>query len=222
MFLPDENYFSHSRPEVAALLPPSSQHVLEIGCGAGRFSGHVRDRKSYWGVEPSAEAAQLARAKLDTVLHGTFDHVRSQLPERHFDLVVCNDVIEHMPDHDLFFEAIKTKMAPGASMVGSVPNVRYLPHLCDLVLRRDWKYTEEGVLDRTHLRFFTTQSLQRTVLQHGYRIEKLVGLNSVIANSRWLGKARWWGTLMCYQLATMRGQGDSQFLQMGFRLHFPG
>lgn len=215
-------YFGNSRPEVAVLLPERVHHVLEIGCGEGRFAGHLRQRQSYWGVEPSAAAAEQAATRLDHVLHGTFEGVREQLPERHFDLVICNDVIEHMPDHDAFLEDIKPKLVPGALIVGSVPNVRYLPHLVNLLLRRDWRYEAEGVLDRTHLRFFTATSLRRTLEQHGYEIEQLTGLNSVLSQTRLRSRLRWGATLILMQMLTLRGQADCRYLQLGFRLRWPG
>lgn len=210
------NYFTHTRPEVARLLPRACTHVLEVGCGEGRFSAHLPHRRSYWGVEPSAAADQ-ARGVLDHVFRGTYDEVAEQLPDGHFDLLICNDVIEHMADPDAFLQSVRRKLAPGALVVGSVPNVRYLPHLAELLLQRDWRYRDAGILDRTHLRFFTAASLRRTLQQQGYEVQALVGLNSIIALSPLPGRLRWWSMLMLLQLATLRGQGDSRYLQHGFR-----
>lgn len=213
---PDARYFSNLRPEVAALLPSRCTHVLEIGCGEGRFAAQMPQRQSYWGVEPSA-AAERARGVLDHVFRGTYEQVAEQLPDAHFDLVICNDVIEHMSDHDAFLQALRCKLVPGALIVGSVPNVRYLPHLLEVLLQRDWRYRDEGILDRTHLRFFTATSLRRTLAQHGWQVEVLTGLNCVIANSPLPGRLRWWGSLLLLQFLTLRAQGDCRFLQHGFR-----
>ena len=215
---PKPAYFANPRPEVAVLLPARSTHVLEVGCGAGRFAAQVPQRQSYWGIEPAAGAADEARAVLDEVIHGTFEDAASRLPDRHFDLVICNDVIEHIANPEAFLQAVQAKMAPGAVMVGSVPNVRYLPNLLQLVLHKDWAYADEGVLDRTHLRFFTARSLERTVVEQGFEVEALVGLNSIIAHSPWPGRLRWAATLALLELATLRGQGDTRFLQFGFRI----
>jgi 2-polyprenyl-3-methyl-5-hydroxy-6-metoxy-1,4-benzoquinol methylase len=216
-----DTYFANERPEVAALLPPRARHVLEVGCGEGRFAGHLRERESYWGVEPSA-AAERAASRLDRVLRGTWDEVAAALPQRHFDLVVCNDVIEHMPDPDGFLADLKTRLVPGAHIVGSVPNVRYLPHLAELLWQRDWRYRDAGILDRTHLRFFTEASLRRLFAQHGFEIELMIGLNDVVVLSPWPGKARWWLLQRVLELLTARGQRDTRWLQIGFRLRLPG
>ena len=215
-YTPDYRYFANTRPEVAALLPARCTHVLEIGCGEGRFAAQMPQRQSYWGVEPSA-AAERARGVLDHVFQGTYEQVAGQLPDAHFDLIICNDVIEHMPDHDAFLQALRRKLVPGALIVGSVPNVRYLPHLLEVLLQRDWRYRDEGILDRTHLRFFTAASLRRTLGQHDWQVEALAGLNCIIANSPLPGRLRWWGSLMLLQLVTLRDQGDCRYLQHGFR-----
>lgn len=215
------NYFDNERPEVAAMLPARARHVIEVGCGEGRFAGHVHERDSYWGVEPST-AAVIAAQRLDTVLHGTWDQAAAAIPERRFDLAICNDVIEHMVDPDAFLVSLKTKLVPGAMIVGSVPNVRYLPHLFQLLWRRDWRYCDAGILDRTHLRFFTRASLRRLFAEHGFEIEALVGLNDIVSLSPWPGKVRWWLLQRALETLTLRSQRDVRWLQIGFRLRLPG
>jgi 2-polyprenyl-3-methyl-5-hydroxy-6-metoxy-1,4-benzoquinol methylase len=96
-------YYEQGRSEVAKFLPNNYSKVLEIGCGTGNFYGNVRQDCEYWGIEPLRAAAQSASKKLHKVLIGKFEEVNQQLPDYYFDLVICNDVIEHMSDHDAFF-----------------------------------------------------------------------------------------------------------------------
>ncbi len=173
-------YYQSDRPEMAGFLPEKYSHVLEIGCGEGCFTRHLAASCEVWGVEMHNGAAAEAAEKMFKVIPGDYRQVAGQLPDRYFDLVVCNDVIEHMHDHDWCLESIKTKMAPGASLVGSIPNVRYFPLLFQLLIRKDWNYEEAGILDRTHLRFFTEKSLKRTLNQHGFVIEKFRGMRSPV------------------------------------------
>jgi 2-polyprenyl-3-methyl-5-hydroxy-6-metoxy-1,4-benzoquinol methylase len=175
-------YFQANRGPMSEFLPDNYQRVLEIGCAAGGFSDHLKQSSEVWGVEPNSAAAKIAQLKLHRVLIGTYSSVAEALPERYFDLVICNDVIEHMDDHDAFLEAIKTKMLPGGCIVGSIPNVRHITALFKMLITKDWKYAESGILDRTHLRFFTEKSLRRTLQEHAYRIEKFAGLSSIVRN----------------------------------------
>jgi 2-polyprenyl-3-methyl-5-hydroxy-6-metoxy-1,4-benzoquinol methylase len=206
----DTPYYAKERPEVVPFLPPAPTRVLEVGCSEGRFRANLPKTCEYRGVELSAEVARVAAKVLDAVLVGRYDDVASDLPAHYFDLVICNDVIEHMADHDAFLEGIKQKMVRGAHLVGSVPNVRYLPHLVQLLTRREWRYAESGLLDRTHLRFFTERSWQRTLREHGFLVEAMAGINGVNPGATWSRR------LAKRAAITVLG-ADTRFLQFGFR-----
>jgi SAM-dependent methyltransferase len=173
-------YHDLPRPEVVPFLPAHPRRVLEVGCGAGTFRQHLAEPNEYWGIEPDQGAAEAARSRLDRVLHGSFEEVESTLPAGHFDLVIANDVIEHMADPDRFLARIKTALAPGGVLVGSVPNVRFVVHLFEVLVKKDWEYKSEGILDRTHLRFFTEKSLRRLLAGHGFALERFGGINPAV------------------------------------------
>jgi 2-polyprenyl-3-methyl-5-hydroxy-6-metoxy-1,4-benzoquinol methylase len=207
-------YYQNSRGEVAPFLPPSYSKVLEVGCGDGAFSVNLDSRCEHWGVEPVAEAAARASLRLHKVLGGTFQEVAGRLPDGYFDLVVCNDVIEHMPDHDEFLRTIKTKMTAAGYLVGSIPNVRHARHLYHLLVEKDWRYAGAGTLDRTHLRFFTEKSWRRALGEHGFIVEKCQGITP----------ATQWGNrlvIRLIELMTLGYYGDIGFFQFGFRARCP-
>jgi 2-polyprenyl-3-methyl-5-hydroxy-6-metoxy-1,4-benzoquinol methylase len=203
-------YFRHERREVAEFLPREYRRVLEVGCGEGVFSAHLKAPCEYWGIEPSAGAAARASRKLYRVLGGTYQEVYGQLPDHYFDLVICNDVIEHLPDHDEFLRAIQRKMDAGGRLVGSIPNVRYVWNLYGLLVEKDWRYADEGTLDRTHLRFFTEKSWRRTLAEHGFLVEELRGINESTG-------AIWSKVLKLIEAGTLGHYRDIKFLQFGFR-----
>jgi 2-polyprenyl-3-methyl-5-hydroxy-6-metoxy-1,4-benzoquinol methylase len=214
-----KKYYQHTRPEVAAFLPKTLGKVLEIGCGEGTFSVHLDGAEEYWGVEPVAEVAERAKKTVKTrVLAGIYEDVHDQLPDDFFDTVICNDVIEHMTSHDKFFEQIKKKMKQGGCLVGSIPNIRYLPVLFGLLVKRDWKYEESGVMDRTHFRYFTSKSLQRSFHEHGFRIESFEGINN-LANVRESPAMAIRGMILkIFDLVTFKTQNDVMFQQFAFRV----
>lgn len=175
-----DNYYDSSRTEMMQLIDRDYKKILEIGCGKGNFRSNFPKDIEYWGVEPCVDAGSSAKEKLDRVLIGTYDEFIEDIPENYFDLIVCNDVIEHMIDHDSFFNSIKTKMTRNGALVASIPNVRYVTNLYKLLIDKDWQYTDHGILDRTHLRWFTKKSLSRTVIKHDFNIKKIKGINGAI------------------------------------------
>ena len=173
-------YYTQPRPEMLPMLPPARRRILEIGCAEGLFLYSIVGAEEKWGVEPTEPAAAAASAKLTRVINKPFDEAKKELPLSYFDLVICNDVIEHMTDHDSFLLEIRQYIAPGGVIVGSIPNVRYYKNLFNLLFAKDWEYMDWGILDRTHFRFFTEKSLRRSLSSAGFEVEDFRGINGGI------------------------------------------
>jgi len=170
---------------MGTFVPTSAKRLLDIGCGAGAFAAGLKENslksgeeREFWGVEMCPEAAKLAAEVMDTILTGDFASVLPELPEGQFDCIILNDVLEHMVHPDEILRRIKPLLAPGAVVVASIPNVRYFFNVLDLVVHGRWDYTDEGILDRTHLRFFTASSINRMFQDTGYRVDTLSGINA--------------------------------------------
>ena len=191
-------------------IPEYYSKVLEIGCGEGNFKNNLNYKNEYWGVEPNEIACSNAKKKLDRVLEGTYQDVEKDLPNSYFDLIICNDVIEHMRDHEKFLQSIKKKIKKNGVLISSVPNVRYVDNLFNLLKRKDWKYVNSGILDKTHLRFFTKKSLKRILEDNGFVIEIFKGINPKKRSSL----LKQFNTNF---LIFLFGK-DSRFLQFGFRI----
>ena len=173
----DPSYFTQERQEMLPFVPAQRRRVLEVGCSEGLFIGSLPGVEESWGIEPSA-AAEMAKERLTRVFHATFDEVEAELPSNYFDVVICNDVIEHMPDYNHFLSAIAKHIAPGGMLVGSIPNVRFYNNMMQFLFEKDWYYTDSGILDRTHITFFTEKSLRRTLERHGFAVRQLQGINT--------------------------------------------
>lgn len=205
------NYYHGERPEIAPFLPSNYKTVIEVGCGEGNFSKNLRPGCEIWACEPNALAAREAEKKLTKVFVGRYEAIASKLPHEYFDLVICNDVIEHMTDHDWFFDSIVTKVKPSAVLVGSVPNIRHIRALIHLILKKDWQYKDSMAFDRTHLRFFTQKSLLRTFDTHGFVVEKFVGINGTKGALNHF-------VLFIFNLITFWQHSDIEHFQFAFRV----
>jgi len=174
----ERDYFECSRPEVMHFFPEGAKRVLDIGCGTGGFGESLKRIQGceVWGVEPDEEAAHAASGLLDRVFSGFFAE-ELRLPEGYFDCIFFNDVLEHMIDPGAALKLADKLLAEDGSIVASIPNIRHFPTLWRLVVNGRWDYVERGILDKTHLRFFTKQSIQALFDGEGFAVEKLQGIN---------------------------------------------
>jgi len=200
-------YYRHARKEMLPFVPADATRILEIGCAHGNFSAILKQRNQAetWGIELDPRVASEAADKLDRVLTGTIEANLAALPDSYFDCIVCNDVLEHLSNPEAALRALRRVMAPGATLVGSIPNVRYFPVLFDLVWNADWQYADYGVLDRTHQRFFTHKSLARTLRDCGYQPQQITGINPTPSIKARLASALTLGKL-----------NDCRYLQFAF------
>lgn len=154
-------YYTTVRKEIIPLLPSNVSKVLEIGCGTGQTLRWLKDhRGAEWigGVELFHEAALQARDQLDTLIEGNIEQMRLPFEENSIDLILCLDVLEHLIDPWKIVSYLQTLIRPGGAMIICVPNVKYHDVVLPLMFKGEWNYTQAGVLDRTHLRFFVKET----------------------------------------------------------------
>lgn len=171
-------YFQNARTEMLDLVPLSCRTVLDVGCGSGVFGKCLQKRQSceVWGVEPEPKCLPEAAENLHKVLPGYFQ-TGLPLPARYFDCIVFNDVLEHMLDPAAALEFAMTLLSEQGVIVASIPNIGHFPILWKLAVRGEWTYRPGGILDKTHLRFFTRSSIKDLFAQAGMAIETLQGFN---------------------------------------------
>jgi 2-polyprenyl-3-methyl-5-hydroxy-6-metoxy-1,4-benzoquinol methylase len=171
----DDNYYTNTRQDMLKFIDVKISRILEIGCGEGNFATNFTDVE-YWGVEPVTQHAKAAEQKGLKILNGLYEDVEDKIPNAYFDLIVCNDVIEHMIDPRLFLKNIRNKLAPSGKMIVSVPNLLNAYTLYNLLIKRDFKYENAGVLDYTHLHLFTKKSFINMATEFDWEIEKYAPL----------------------------------------------
>ena len=210
------DYYSEPRAEMLPFVPVGSKSILEIGCGSGAFGSSLKQRQPetvVWGIEPDAAAARVASKTLDHVFTGTFTTELSALAGKKFDVICLNDVLEHLAEPHLVLTACKDLLTENGIVVASIPNVLYFYEITKILVSQDWKYEQFGVLDNTHLRFFTKKSIIRMFEECGYEVLILEGINPFAGrkfrffNALTLGHIKDWKYLQFAVQARVRRAG---------------
>lgn len=173
------SYFILSRNEMMKYVPSYTEKILDIGCGEGVFGQELKKitKREVWGIEISDQCAEKAKEKLDRVIVGDFEIGEYDLPKNYFDCIICNDVLEHFKDPWSVLRRLKSYLKKNGCVVASIPNVRYYDNIKSLLLRKEWEYASSGILDFTHLRFFTQKSILSMFDECGYSVIKIEGIN---------------------------------------------
>lgn len=174
-----QGYYDNVREEMLKYLPENAKKILDIGCGNGAFASLVKQKNGaeVWGIELMEDEAKVAVDVLDKVFVGNCEKHIGGLPENYFDVIYMNDVLEHLVDPYSVLEILKSKLAPNGVVISSIPNVRFFRTFSKVLFSKDWKYDEYGVMDKTHLRFFTGKSIKRMYEELGYSILTHEGIN---------------------------------------------
>lgn len=183
------SYHTATRREVATMLPPFAEKVLEIGCGTGGTLSFLKDSgRCSWigGVELASAAHALASERLDRTWCGNIETLDLGLPAGDLDAVLCLDVLEHLADPWAVTARLVSLLKPGGVLIASIPNVRYYKVSFGLLFDGRWDYQDNGVLDRTHLRFFVRDTAAELLTQSGLRVERIQPL---LALKKW--KLKW-------------------------------
>jgi O-antigen biosynthesis protein len=147
--------------------------ILEVGCSAGYFGAALKDiGHKVWGVEPNHTAAEVAKTLLDGVFEGFIQAYFKAYPSKKFDVIVFGDVLEHLAYPEEILLLCRSHLNTNGSIVASVPNVAHLA-IRSMLLEGRWDYTELGILDRTHLRFFTRSSLIQLFSESAYQVVRV-------------------------------------------------
>lgn len=172
-------------PGVADMAPSGLARALDVGCSGGALGYFLKTQRGYQevvGIEYSQAAAENARNYLDEVFVG--DACQVCLPEKYhgyFDLIIYADVLEHLQDPWSVIAKHKAYLGKGGYVLASIPNLRNLFLILNLLAGR-FDYTELGLLDRTHLRFFTMETAVEMFANTGF---ELLNCKRSIRDAQW-------------------------------------
>jgi len=161
------------RDDLLLYIPLDARSLLELGCGEAGLGALVKERQKcrVVGIELDAEAAAIARKKIDDVYTGDVRHIVELLHDR-FDCIVASEIIEHVDDPWSMLAELRRVTAPGGRLIISIPNLANASIINDLLHNR-FDYTYIGIACAGHLRFFTRASIEDMLAIAGWRVEAI-------------------------------------------------
>jgi ubiquinone/menaquinone biosynthesis C-methylase UbiE len=180
-------YFDGTRTAFVQALPHnSSARLLEVGCGNGGTASQARaEGKCGWccGIELCEAPAREAAKRLDQVLMGNVEQMELDLPRASFDILILSEVLEHLVNPGAVLRKLSIFLKPGALVLAGSPNVCHHSVLRMLLVGR-WDYQGKGIMDATHLRWFTAQTYQALFEDSGYVVDHVGSANPFSRKAR--------------------------------------
>lgn len=181
-------YYVQSRPDISKHILAGDNRVLDVGCAAGYFGEYLKQHglaSRVVGIEYDPKAADEARTKLDQVYCVDLNRTAAKEAlgnDTAFEYVICADVLEHLVDPWQTLSDLTAYLAKGGTVIASFPNVRHWSVWLPLILKGKWEYQDVGILDRTHLRFFTKASLHELFDKAGLEV---ISVHPTVMGRRW-------------------------------------
>ncbi|MBJ6609820.1 MAG: class I SAM-dependent methyltransferase [Candidatus Thiothrix moscowensis] len=166
---------NHSHSQIVRRVPRYA-HVLELGCATGSMSKLLKEHcdATIIGVDNNPRTAWQARCFCDYVLTEDLDdpHSLDALEDEKFDVITLVDVLEHLQDPAGLLRRVKPLLLDEGQLLLSVPNIAHASVRLEL-LRGSFQYEDSGILDASHLKFFTVTSLQALLAEAGFVLQAL-------------------------------------------------
>ena len=176
-FKKETSYYKNIRRDLFVLLPKKTNigKVLDVGCGNGRTGYFLKKEfsvKEIIGIEVNETLKKEAEEHLDEVIIGDIEKLELPFKQCYFDYILLADILEHLYDPWSVLIKLRLLLKKHGTLLVSIPNVQHWSIFWGL-FRGKWNYTQEGILDNTHIRFFTKKSLIKMFNNNNYKIIKL-------------------------------------------------
>jgi 2-polyprenyl-3-methyl-5-hydroxy-6-metoxy-1,4-benzoquinol methylase len=182
-------YFSHCRTDLIDAIPRGRRNkILEIGAGSGETLLKAKElgvAEEIVGVElVPLENSNQSHPDMDRFIIGDIETADLALPREYFDVILSGDVLEHLVDPWKTVKRLSFYLKPKGYFITSIPNFREIKTLANVVLLGNFKYTNTGILDNTHLRFFCKKNMVDLFEQNGFTVIKILSNLDLLKKGR--------------------------------------
>jgi len=177
MMITDARQASYTtiRSDVAGMVPMEAKRILDVGCSNGALGRDLKaadPQRNVCGIEFDPGFAQAATKVLDSVIDADVNLLdwKAFVPGQSFDCIIFADVLEHLVQPQHVLTHALSRLAPGGSVVVSLPNVRHVSALWSIFVNGRFPRHSRGIFDSTHLRWFTYLDAQQMLEDAGLQI----------------------------------------------------
>ncbi len=176
----DISYYTYARNEIVELITHNYDapiRVLEIGCGCGATLNRIKylyPASDVRGIEIVPDVAKLGSNNVN-IVQGDIQNMQLDYEEGYFDYIIFADVLEHLYYPEEVLKRLKKYLSKDGKILMSIPNIMHASVLVPLI-KGEFNYKDSGILDKTHIRFFTRQSIEVMLNQTGFDIETISGI----------------------------------------------
>jgi 2-polyprenyl-3-methyl-5-hydroxy-6-metoxy-1,4-benzoquinol methylase len=190
----ENSYYDLPREEILNLIPSTTKHLLDVGCGSGTLAAAAKAKykiDEVVGIEKHEGASKKAALKIDKLICGDIEKVALEFSEKHFNCIICADILEHLVNPESILDKLKTILSDDGVLITSIPNIRHIVPLLKIIFNK-FEYESSGILDKTHLRFFTLHTMKKMFDETGFVIQRMecnrsISLKFRVANILTLG-----------------------------------
>ncbi|OFY68477.1 MAG: hypothetical protein A2V64_00180 [Bacteroidetes bacterium RBG_13_43_22] len=169
----NKEYFNNLRMDLISLIPENENNrILEIGAGSCETLIEIKKlklAKEVVGVELiKLEDSQQDNPEIDRLIIGNIEDLEIDLPGNYFDVIICGDIIEHLIEPEAALRKLHNHLKQNGIIILSIPNFREYHILYRVLILADFRYTDRGILDRTHMRFYCKKNIISLLISAKY------------------------------------------------------